>query len=60
MRADRAIDQLRMIQETLVIYTSGTGDRVLSQRDPTQERLLQALDLTAIAKKVGTTVLNDD
>ena len=60
MRADRAIDQLRMIQETLVIYTNGSGDRVLSQRDETQGQLLQALGLTAIAEKWGTTVLKAD
>ncbi len=60
MRADRAIDQLRMIQETMIIYTNGSADRVLSQRDETQEQLLQALGLEAIAEKMGTTVLKAD
>jgi transposase len=60
LRADRAIDQLRMIQETLIIYTNGSADRVLSQRDETQEQLLQALGLPAIAEAMGTTVLKED
>lgn len=60
MRADRVIDQLRMIQETLVIYTNGTGDRILSQRDEAQEQLMQVLGLREIAEKLGTTVLKPD
>jgi transposase len=58
LSVDRAIDRLRGIQETLVIYTTGAGERVLSEQDESQEQLFEALGLKAIADQMGTTLLN--
>ena len=60
LSVDRAIDQLRAIDETLVIYTNGAGERVLSHRDEIQQQLFEALGLTTIAEQMGTTILNND
>jgi len=45
------------LQETLVIYTNGASERLLSDRDSLQEQLFQALDLGLIAEQLGTTAI---
>jgi transposase len=57
LSVDRCIDRLKALQETLVIDTNGASERLLSDRDPLQEQLFQALDLGSIAEQLGTTVL---
>jgi transposase len=57
LSVDRCIDRLKALQETLVIYTNGASERVLSERDPLQEQLFQALGLGPIAEQLGTTTL---
>jgi hypothetical protein len=54
---DRCIDQLRGIQETLVIYTNGVSERVLSERNPLQDQLFRALGSGALAERWGNTIL---
>lgn len=54
---DRAIDQLSRIQESLIIYSDGTADRVLSAMSPNQRQIGDALGLQNLARQVGTTVL---
>jgi transposase len=60
LSVDRAVDRLRGIQETLVIYTTGVGERVLSEQDDTQKQLFVALGLGAIADQMGTTLLHGE
>lgn len=55
---DRALDRLTKIQETLVVYTNGAADRVLTEMDDTQQQLAQALGLFDLARELGTTVLS--
>ncbi|RPJ51536.1 MAG: hypothetical protein EHM23_34000, partial [Acidobacteria bacterium] len=50
---DRARPPARVLQETLVIYTNGASERLLSDRDSLQEQLFQALDLGLIAEQLG-------
>lgn len=57
MNLDRAVARLRNIEEALVVYTNGSVDRVLTDRDDTQEALAQALGLHQLAEELGTTVL---
>ncbi|RPJ85016.1 MAG: IS1634 family transposase [Acidobacteria bacterium] len=57
LSVDRCIDRLKALQETLVIYTNGASERLLSDRDPLQEQLFQALGLGPIAEQLGTTAL---
>jgi len=57
LRADRCLKRLATIQETRVLYTNGTAERVLSHLNPQQETLAEALGITALAKKMGTTLL---
>jgi len=56
---DRAIRRLRALDETLVVYADGGADRVLTDMDPTQRELADALDLAELASALGTTVLAD-
>ncbi len=60
LNAPRTIGRLEKIHETLVIYTNGSGERVLSAMDEDQRRLAEALDLHRLAKEMGTTPLNQD
>ncbi len=60
MNAPRAVGRLEKIQETLVIYTNGAGERVLSDMDEEQWRLAEALGLLDLAQEMGTTVLDKD
>jgi transposase len=55
---DRAIEQLGHIQESLVIYSDGSADRVLSAMSTSQQQIAVALELQVLAKRVGTTVLS--
>jgi len=57
LSVDRCIDRLEALQETLVIYTNGASERVLSERDPLQDQLFLALGLGPIAEQLGTTTL---
>lgn len=57
---DRALERLAGIDETLVVYTNGAADRVLSERDATQQQLADALGLFPLARQLGTTVLSAD
>jgi transposase len=57
MRVGRAVARLGKIRESVVVYTNGATDRVLTERDETQEELVRALKLTELAEKLGTTVL---
>jgi transposase len=57
LSVDRCIDRLKAVQETLVIYTNGASERVLSERDTLQDELFHALGLGPIAERLGTTML---
>lgn len=57
MSVDRAVHRLGKIEETLLLYTDGNADRVLTEMDDTQQRLAEALGLAALAEELGTTVL---
>ena len=59
LTAARAVGKLEKIYETLVIYTNGAGERVLSDMDQEQRQLAQALNLEEIATQMGTTLLRD-
>src|SRR5690606_4100598 len=59
LTAARAVGKLEKIYETLVIYTNGAGERVLSDMDEEQLQLAQALNLEEIATEMGTTLLKD-
>jgi transposase len=57
MRVGRAVEQLAKIRESVVVYTNGATDRVLTEMDDVQEDLAQALRLKELAQELGTTVL---
>jgi transposase len=57
MRVGRAVEQLAKIRESVVVYTNGATDRVLTEMDDVQEDLAQALRLKELARELGTTVL---
>jgi transposase len=57
VRADRCLNRLAEIQETRVIYANGATERVLSHLDEQQQQLDEVLGITALAKQMGTTVL---
>lgn len=54
---DRAIHQLQLIDEALVVYTDGRADRILTDMNPLQQRLVQTLGLDQLARTMGTTIL---
>ena len=54
--AERLVEQLRGIDETLAIYADGTAVRILADRTPLQEQLCHALNLHALAQQMGNTV----
>lgn len=56
-RADRCLQRLARIQETRILYTNGASERVLSHLDEEQEKLDEVLEVTALAKQMGTTLL---
>ncbi len=60
LNINRSIDRLQKIQETLVIYTNGAAERVLSEMDDVQRQLTEALGLIKLAKQMGNTVLDQD
>ncbi|MFQ5853639.1 MAG: IS1634 family transposase [Candidatus Binatia bacterium] len=60
LNAPRAVGRLEKIQESLVIYTNGAGERVLSDMDEEQWRLAEVLGLLDLAEEMGTTVLDKD
>lgn len=53
----RAIDRLRNIDEAMVVYTNEAVDRVLTELDPEQRQLADALGIERLAEELGTTVL---
>lgn len=53
----RAVERLAKIRESVVVYTNGATDRILTQLDDVQEDIAQALKLTDLAEELGTTVL---
>lgn len=55
MSSARAIERLKTIYETRVIYTNGAAERILSETDQIQNELAQALGLYSLAKRMGTT-----
>lgn len=57
LSVDGCIDRLKAVHETLVIYTNGASEQVLSELDPLQQQLFQALGLGPIAEQLGTTTL---
>ena len=57
MRIGRAVQRLAKIQESVVVYTNGAADRVLTDMDDTQQELARALALDHLAEQLGTTVL---
>lgn len=57
---DRAVRRLKDVDETLVIYTNGAADRVLTELDDTQMNIAHALGLFQLADQMGTTVLEQD
>jgi transposase len=57
MSVDRAIERLKQIHETRVIYTNGAAERILSELDSTQQELAQILGIYSLAEQMGTTVL---
>ena len=57
MRLGRAVARLSKIQESVVVYTNGAVDRVLTDMDDTQRELARALALDDLAEELGTTVL---
>lgn len=52
-----AVKRLAKIQESVVVYTTGAVDRVLTEMDPAQQELARALALDHLAEELGTTVL---
>ncbi len=60
LNINRSIDRLQKIQETLVIYTNGAAERVLSEMDDVQRQLTEALGLIKLAQQMGNTVLDQD
>ena len=58
MSTDHCIGRLQKIQETLVVYSNGSAERVLTELDDSQQNLAQALGLFDLARKMGNTVLN--
>ena len=54
---DRAVLQLARIDESLVVYSNGVANRVLSHLSDTQKTIASAVDLQQIAHKMGTTPL---
>ena len=60
LNINRSIDRLKKIQETLVIYTNGAAERVLSEMDDGQRQLTEALGLIKLAQQMGNTVLDQD
>ena len=56
---DRALRSLAGIDESLVVYSNGTANRVLSELSPTQAEVAKAIDLPALASQLGTTLLQD-
>lgn len=56
IRVDRAMDRLKRIEETLVVYTNGAVDRVLDM-DEDQRRIAEDVGLIDLARELGTTVL---
>ncbi|MGH9341618.1 MAG: hypothetical protein ACRD1R_19040 [Acidobacteriota bacterium] len=58
LNAPRAVERLAKIQESLVIYSNGASERVVSSLDQEQHRLVQALGLSELAKEMGTTILH--
>lgn len=57
MAVTRCLERLEKIQETLVIYTNGAAERVLSERDDLQQQLAEALGVLELARQMGNTVL---
>lgn len=55
---ERLMEQLRGIQETLVIYVDGSSERVLAECTPQQEELCDALKIYDLATQMGNTVLS--
>lgn len=55
---ERLMEQLRGIQEALIIYADGASQRVLTELTPQQEELCDALNIYDLATQMGTTVLN--
>ena len=52
------LEQLRGIQEALIIYADGTSHRVLVELTPQQEELCDALNIYDLATQMGNTLLN--
>jgi len=57
MDIDRAMERLRRIQESVVVYANGSADRVLAEMDETQCRLAEILGVTDLARQLGNTLL---
>lgn len=57
MDIDRAMERLRRIQETMVVYSNGSADRVLTEMDGTQQQLAEVLGLMDLARQLGNTPL---
>lgn len=55
--AEHALEQLARLQETRVIYTNGTAERVLSNLDEENYRLADQLGVLDLARDWGNTVL---
>jgi transposase len=53
----RAVARLSKIEESLVAYTNGAVDRVLTEMDDIQAQLTRALKLAELAQELGTTAL---
>lgn len=60
MGVGRAVERLAKMRESVVVYTNGATDRVLMELDDSQQELANALQLTALAEALGTTVLAAD
>jgi len=56
---DRAIAHLARIDESLVVYSNGAANRVLSHLTTTQQDIATALNLEQLAANMGTTLLQD-
>lgn len=52
----RAIEKLKKIYETRIIYTNGAAERILSESDKSQVQLAKALGIYSLATQMGTTV----
>lgn len=55
---EHLMEQLRGIQETLMVYADGTSQRVLAECTPQQEKLCDAFNIYELARQMGNTILN--